>query len=195
MVLPNGENQTVTFRRGQESQHLERVGGKTTQMPQPKAVSALTRHRVITAASLTSDWNETARRRQKSAVPEVWRVAEPKPTGLAEGYKKICERWSLNQTEMAMLLHLEEERGLSELILSGQVSPMTGDLKDRMALVIGISIGLGELFDDDKDAELAWLNSRRAQFNGASALQHMLEGDFLHIRQVVELLDRARGLK
>ena len=118
-----------------------------------------------------------------------------KPTGLAEGYKNVCERWSLDALGMTKLLHLEEEIGLCDLILSGQVPPMTGDLKDRMALVIGISIGLGELFDDDKDGELQWLNSTRPDLGGVSPLEHMLKGDLLNIRDVVDLVDNARGLK
>ena len=118
-----------------------------------------------------------------------------KPTGLVEGYKNICERWSLDLLGMTKLLHLEEEIGLCHLVLSGQVPPMTGDLKDRMALVIGISVGLGELFDDDKDGELQWLNSTRADLGGASPLEHMLKGDFLNIWDVVDRVDNARGLK
>ncbi len=96
---------------------------------------------------------------------------------------------------MTKLLHLEEEIGLCNLILSGQVPPMTGDLKDRMALVIGISIGLGELFDDNKDGELQWLNSARSNLGGVSPLEHMLKGDLLNIRDVIDLVDNARGLK
>jgi len=117
------------------------------------------------------------------------------PTGLAEGYKNICERWSLNAVDMARLLHLEEEPGLCEQILSGQVRLFAGDLKDRAALVIGISLGLGELFDDDKDAEVQWLNAPREKYKGRSCIAHMLEGDFLNIRDVADLVDNARGLR
>ena len=122
-------------------------------------------------------------------------ISPQKPTGLAEGYKNVCERWSLDDLGMAKLLHLEEEFGLCDLILSGQARPMTGDLKDRMALVIGISIGLGELFGDDKDAELQWMNSTRTYLGGVSPLEHMLKGDLLNIREVLDLVDNARGLK
>ncbi len=117
-----------------------------------------------------------------------------KPTGLAEGFKKVCERWSLDALDMAKLMHLEEELGLSGLILSGQIPPLTGDLKDRMAFVIGISIGLGELFNDDKDAELRWLSSARSELGSLSPLEHMLKGDLLNIRDVIDLVDNARGL-
>jgi hypothetical protein len=117
-----------------------------------------------------------------------------KLTGLAEGFKNVCARWSLDTLAMARLLHLEEEIGLSRLILSGHVPPLTGDLRDRMALVIGISIGLGDLFDDDKDAELRWLGSARSELGSLSPLEHMLKGDLLNIRDVVDLLDAARGL-
>jgi hypothetical protein len=96
---------------------------------------------------------------------------------------------------MARLLHLEDEVWLSALILSGNVPPFTGDLKDRMALVIGISIGLGDLFDDSREGELKWLNTRRSELGDMSPLNSMLEGDLSRLMDVVDLLDRARGLR
>jgi hypothetical protein len=118
-----------------------------------------------------------------------------KLTGLVDGFKNICERWSLNDLEIARLLHLEEEIGLCALILSGQVPPMTGDLKDRMALVIGISVGLGDLFDDNKNAEIRWLSSARDDLNGVNPIEYMLKGEFTNLKEVNELVEAARGLQ
>jgi hypothetical protein len=64
-----------------------------------------------------------------------------------------------------------------------------------MALVIGISLGLGELFDDDKEAELRWLRYERSELGNLSPLEHMLKGDFLNLKDVTNLLDVARGLR
>ncbi len=116
------------------------------------------------------------------------------PTGLADGFNKICQRWNLNRIERARLLHLESEMGLFDLIASGQVHPPTGDLKDRMAFVIGISVGLGDLFNDDRDAELQWLNTPKADFGNASAMSHMLEGSMQNLLAVVARVKVARGL-
>lgn len=118
-----------------------------------------------------------------------------KLTDLAEGFKKICQRWGLEGSDMAKLLHLEEEVQLSNWILSGDMAPLTGDLKDRMALVIAISLGLGDLFDDNKEAEIRWLKVNRLELGEANPLEYMLKGDFYRIDEVMQLLDMARGLR
>ncbi len=212
MTLTNGQDQSVAFQREQGRQGLEQVrersllpvvkseerGPARLQLADFEFARALAM-RQGTLLERQSAWNvgveykpETERRDYPAGISVRSRQ---KPTGLAEGYKNVCERWSLDALGMAKLLHLEEEIGLCDLVLSGQVPPMTGDLKDRMALVIGISIGLGELFDDDKDAELQWLTSKRSELGSISPLEHMLKGDLLNVRDVIDLVDNARGLR
>lgn len=212
MMLTNGQDQSAAFQRelgrkgleqGREKSPLpvfkpEEKGPATPQLADFEFARALAR-RQGTLLERQSAWNvgvehkpETERRDYLAGISVRSRQ---KPTGLAEGYKSVCERWSLDALGIAKLLHLEEEIGLCDLILSGQVPPMTGDLKDRMALVIGISIGLGELFDDDKDAELQWLTSKRSELGSISPLEHMLIGDLLNVRDVIDLVDNARGLR
>ncbi len=118
-----------------------------------------------------------------------------KIAGLAEGFKKICQRWKLDNSAMAMLLHLEEEIVLSAQILSGQVPPLTGDLKDRMTIVIGISLGLGDLFGECREAEVLWLNSKHSKLDDLTPLEHMLKGAFTNLTDITQLLDSARGLR
>ncbi len=218
MTLTNGQDQSAAFHQrelgrkgleqGREKSHLpvfkpEERGPARSQLADLDFARAefarAWARRERTLIERQSAWNVGVEYR-----PEIERRDYPagisvrsrqKPTGLAEGYKNVCERWSVDALGMTKLLHLEEESGLCDLILSGQVPPMTGDLKDRMALVIGISIGLGELFDDDKDGELQWLNSTRSDLGGDSPLDFMLKGAFLNIRDVVDLVDNARGLK
>jgi len=182
-MQPNGQDRSAAIRRERASEGLE-LG--TAERPQ-------------VLVELLREWNVRAEPKPEIAPrsdlePLSVRLHQ-RPTGLAEGYKKVCQRWSLESLSMAKLLHLEEEVALSELILSGQVPPITGDMKDRMALVIGISLGLGELFDDDKDAELQWLTSQRVSFGGISAMEHMLKGDLLNVKDVADLVEDARGLR
>lgn len=212
MTLTNGQDQSAAFQREQGRQGLEQVREKSLlpivkseergparlQLADFEFARALAM-RQGTLLERQSAWNvgveykpETERRDYPAGISVRSRQ---KPTGLAEGYKSVCERWSLDVLGIAKLLHLEEEIGLCDLVLSGQVPPMTGDLKDRMALVIGISIGLGELFDDDKDAELQWLTSKRSELGSISPLEHMLKGDLLNVRDVIDLVDNARGLR
>ncbi len=212
MTLTNGQDQSAASKRELGRQGLER-GREKSFLP----VSQLEERRSArpqlvgfenmrpmasrkgTFLELPSDWNvgvEYEPVTERKGYTASFSVrSRQEPTGLAEGYKSVCERWSLDALGIAKLLHLEEEIGLCDLILSGQVLPMTGDLKDRMALVIGISIGLGELFDDDKDAELQWLTSKRPELGSISPLEHMLKGDLLNVRDVVDLVDNARGLR
>ncbi|MCP4315602.1 MAG: hypothetical protein GY789_06170 [Hyphomicrobiales bacterium] len=126
---------------------------------------------------------------------KLFTQASSTPAGLTDGYRKICQRWNLNELQTAKLLNLENDLGLCQLILSGQVPPITGDLKDRMTYIIGISVGLGFLFNDDKEAELHWLNMDKEQFDGLSALNHMLDGSFANLLSVVQTVESARGLE
>ena len=212
MTLTNGEDQSAAFERELGRQGLEQVREKTPfpvlrpddsgPARPPLADFEITRtlaRRDGTFLEQPNVWNvgveyESATDRKNYTASFSVRSRQ-RPTGLAEGYKSICQRWSLDALGIVKLLHLEEEVGLCDLILSGHVPPMTGDLKDRMALVIGISIGLGELFDDNKGAELRWLTSDRLELGGVTPLEHMLEGDLLNVRDVVDLVDNARGLK
>ena len=212
MTLTNGQDQSAAFLRELGRQSLEQ-GRERSFLPasQPEESASARPHvtgferirtvakREVSLLKRPSDWNigaeyEPATERKDYTVSFPVRSRQ-RPTGLAEGYKSVCERWSLDALGIAKLLHLEEEIVLCDLILSGHVPPMTGDLKDRMALVIGISVGLGELFDDAKDAELQWLTSKRSETGGISPLEHMLKGDLLNVRDVVDLVDNARGLR
>ncbi len=208
MMLINGQGQLAEFERERKRRAAERVPeNRLLATPTLQASRAYWRQMaerellapVYFISEWPSDWNvgfESRPEIEPRDHPADYPVrSTQKPTGLAEGFKNVCERWSIDPLSMAKLLHLEEEIGLSRLILSGQVPPVTGDLKDRMALVIGISIGLGELFDDDKNAELQWLNSAHSELSSLSPLEHMLKGDLLNLRDVVELLDNARGLR
>ena len=214
----NGQDQSVALRREQELLRLEpsrknlletTPSSETSGPPRPQLADfdpflpGMSRHEGLARRIFDLEW-QGARilgiKRKHEIELTIYPTGYPirsreKPTGLAEGFKKVCERWSLDALGMAKLMHLEEELGLSGLILSGQIPPLTGDLKDRMAFVIGISIGLGELFNDDKDAEFRWLSSARSELGSLSPLAHMLNGDMLNIRDVIDLMDNARGVR
>ena len=209
MTLSNGQDRHATARHGLVPRELNR-GQEILFRPRfqpserPLGWSQLGVHRLpsVRETAHTDEkyiWpvgigNDFAAHRNEERT-SVSARSRQKTTGLVEGCKKICERWSLVNLDIAKLLHLEEEIGYCELIFSGQVRPMAGDLKDRIALVIGISIGLGEFFDDDKSAELNWLHSKRSQLGDVSPLEHLLKGDLLNLRNVIDLLDNVRGLR
>ena len=103
---------------------------------------------------------------------------------IADGFYSVCEIWSLDDANKRRLLGIGPSRFTRK-----------SDMIERMLIVMGISIGLGDLFDDDFDAEVEWLEAPRNEFRGRSSLEHMLEGDFLNIRDVADLLEQARGLR
>jgi hypothetical protein len=113
---------------------------------------------------------------------------------LADAFNKVCERWSVETTQAVRLLHMEEEEALCKLILRGEIRPFTGDLRDRMALIVGISIGLIQLFGSNREAERVWLN-RRIEVFGRSPLEHMFQGNMQNLHSVSGFLDKVRNVK
>lgn len=118
----------------------------------------------------------------------------PSIGGLADGFSKIAQRWLISKAEQARLLGFEHDTSMLDLILSGRVKPFTRDLKARMAYLIGISVGLGDLLNDSESVEREWLLKARASFANYSALEYMVEGSFERILQVYHYLQEARGL-
>ena len=68
------------------------------------------------------------------------------------------------------------------------------DVQERAGYVLAISVGLGSLFDDAEDAELAWLNTPREDLKGRSPLACMLEGRMANVIEVALLVNRERGM-
>lgn len=66
---------------------------------------------------------------------------------------------------------------------------------EKAAMVLGICIGLGELFNDNHDAEAVWLAKPRPALDGKSALALMLTGDEDNILTVIGLVNEARNLR
>ncbi len=102
---------------------------------------------------------------------------------IADGFDGVCQIWSLNDADKKKIL------GVGRDIFNAAQSQII----ERMLMVMGISIGLGDLFDDDFDAEVEWLKAPRDELEGRSALEHMREGYCL--RDVADLVEHARGLR
>lgn len=104
---------------------------------------------------------------------------------LEDGFNAVCKIWMVGEDDKKRLLHFDWPA--DDLIRPQQ--------DDYMLSVVGISIGLGDLFNDDYKAEVEWLNAPRDEFGGRSSLEHMLEGGAVSIRDVVDLVDHARNLR
>ena len=104
---------------------------------------------------------------------------------LEDGFNAVCKTWALDSDDKMKLLRID-----------GRYNDLVKPQQDyRMLSVIGISMGLGDLFDDDAKAEVEWLNTPRDELEGKSALEHMLEGGAASIRDVADLVEQARGLR
>lgn len=115
------------------------------------------------------------------------------PSGIVDGFAKICDRWQLGEHDTAMLIGFTDNVSLVRSILNGDILPFTRDMRDRMTHIIGISFGLGEIFDDDFDSELEWLRRKRDDLQGEAPLAYMLEGSMQNLLRVADLVLRARG--
>jgi hypothetical protein len=110
-----------------------------------------------------------------------------------EGFAKVCDRWQLNEREKATLLGFTDSTLLVRKILNGTLLPFTRDMHDRMIHLVGISFGLGEIFDDDTQAEVDWLRKERDELHGEAPLACLLEGSMQNVLRVAGLVLQARG--
>ena len=104
---------------------------------------------------------------------------------IADGFDGVCGMWSLSETDKMKLLGVRPHIYI----------PTQSQQIERMLIIMGVSIGLGDLFDDDFNSEVEWLKTPRDELRGRSPLRHMLVGDLPNIRDVADLVERERGLR
>jgi len=111
---------------------------------------------------------------------------------LVDGFAKLADRWELNQSQQLTLLGLSENAPLGRLIIEGKIEPPLRDIQDRIALLLTISIWLGEMYDDDRDAELKWLHASFDSLN-AAPIELLLKGPMVQILEVHNFLRDLRS--
>jgi len=126
--------------------------------------------------------------------PREEQRATAAPAGLVDSFYKVCLRWKLTDDEMSALLSLPRGSVYLRLLLGGTVKPLTGDMRERMALVSAISFGLGELFRDDPTKEIAWITHAQPNLDNRSPLQVMLRGRLIEWYGLHYSLNELRGL-
>lgn len=114
--------------------------------------------------------------------------------GAMDGFIKTCQRWRLTPGQQVTLLGYAGNEFLGVQLLSGQLLLPSQDVKDRIGYVVGISVGLGTIFDESVEAELAWLNTPHAKLKGMTPLAHMLGGRMSALMVVAGLVAEAREL-
>jgi hypothetical protein len=118
----------------------------------------------------------------------------PSPHGVIDAFVKTCQRWHLSTTDQVTLLGYKGSGAFGRQFLDGRLSVVPQDIRDRSGYVLGISLGLGALFNDSEEAELRWLSEPRPHFGGRSAIDFMLEGRMENLMIVAQIVAAERNL-
>jgi hypothetical protein len=118
----------------------------------------------------------------------------PVVKGLVDAFGITCQRWHLSVEQQILLLGYKGSEFLGQQLLGGRFLALSQDAKDRTGYVLNISLGLGALFDEAEEAELAWLKLRREELGGMSAIDFILEGRMVNLIIVAAMVDCERGL-
>ena len=109
-------------------------------------------------------------------------------------FLNTCDRWSLNEHQRLTLLGYSQCVSIGHDILGGCLNELPRDVEDRAGYVVGISLGLDVLFGENIEAEISWMQLPRKKFNGKSAIEYMLEGGFINLSVISEMVKRERGI-
>jgi hypothetical protein len=118
-----------------------------------------------------------------------------RPRGVMDGFVKTCQRWGLAQGDQLILLgHGGDSEFLGLQLLLGRWLSPSQDVKDRAGYILGISIGLGSIFDEAAQAEVTWLKTAHPKLHGTSPLDLMLNGKMASLMTVARLVAEEREL-
>lgn len=120
-------------------------------------------------------------------------ATELRPKGIIEAFVKTCQRWKLSEQHQLILLGYNDHEFGRE-ILRGRWLKVPQDVKDRTGYLLGISLGVGAIFDEVVEAELAWLNAPHPELNGPP-MAVMLEGRMKGLMIVSKVVANERALR
>ena len=131
--------------------------------------------------------------------PELldWPGARPRlvPRGLMEAFVKTCQRWRLNEHEQTVLLGYGTNPPLAREMMSERYGDLPQDVRDRVGYIVGISMGLGAVFDEAVQAELDWLHKPHPKLANRAPLSVMLMGHMAQLITVSDLVAEERALR
>ena len=126
-------------------------------------------------------------------VPQFVQPFTPRP-GVIDAFIKTCQRWGLSDKQQITLLGYADNEFLGSQLLNGRWLQPSQDVKDRAGYILGISIGLGALFDESVEAEVTWLNTAHPKLRGVTPLAFMLGGRMAPLMTVAQLVAEEREL-
>lgn len=107
-----------------------------------------------------------------------------------EAFFGIADRWRLSTDDQILLLGSPGRSTFFKWKKEGGAIP--ADTRERLSHLLGIWKSLRILFTEDKRGE-EWIRRANLYFDGASALDVMLEGSVTSIYRVRRYLDAQRG--
>jgi hypothetical protein len=116
------------------------------------------------------------------------------PSGVLDGFVKTCQRWGLAERQQLVLLGYGDNEFLGLQLLKGRWLRVSQDVKDRAGYVLGISIGLGSIFNEVLEAEVSWLKTSHPKLGGEAPLDYMLKGRMVSLMRVSNLVAEERAL-
>jgi hypothetical protein len=116
------------------------------------------------------------------------------PRGVMDGFIKTCQRWGLTEKQQLILLGYGDNEFLGVQLLNGRWLRPSQDVKDRVGYVVGISIGLGAIFDEAVEAEVTWLKTVHRKLGDSAPLGYMLGGRMSALMTVSNLVAEEREL-
>jgi hypothetical protein len=126
-------------------------------------------------------------------VPDFVQSIAP-PRGVMDGFVKTCQRWGLTEAQELLLLGYGDNEFLGLQLLNGRWLRPSQDVKDRVGYVVGISVGLGAIFDEVLEAEVRWLNTIHSRLGSTTPLDYMLGGRMSALMIVSNLVEEERAL-
>ncbi|MCD2323478.1 MbcA/ParS/Xre antitoxin family protein [Sphingomonas sp. IC-56] len=107
-----------------------------------------------------------------------------------EAFFAMAERWGLSTDEQILLLGSPGRSTFFKWKKEGGNLP--ADTQERLSYIFGIWKSLRILFTVDERGE-EWVRKKNTYFDGASALDVMLEGKVTSLYKVKRFLDAQRG--
>jgi uncharacterized protein (DUF2384 family) len=80
-------------------------------------------------------------------------------------------------------------------MMSGRYRDLPQDVLDRVGYVVGISVGLGAVFDEAAQPELEWLHKPHPKLGNRAPLIVMLMGHMAQLITVSSLVAEERALR
>ncbi len=117
-------------------------------------------------------------------------AGQPRIPAELEAFFGIADRWKLSTDEQILLLGSPGRSTFFKWKKEGGNLPT--DTQERLSHLLGIWKSLRILFTVDERGE-EWIRRKNRYFDGASALDVMLEGSVASIYRVRSYLDAQRG--